>query len=113
LKNDVTVPSKSTKQKNFFKTNKFFVDVLKVNDENSRAGSVVRGVYSQIRIRTKMSWIRIPQHCLVVSWSLPKLIQKETFCAVFQIRIHMFLGHPDPELFERILKEIDSSTRKN
>ncbi len=31
-----------------------------------------------------------PQHCLVVSWSLPKLIQKETFCAMFQKRIRMF-----------------------
>jgi hypothetical protein len=35
LKNDVNVPSKSKKQKNFF-LNLFFVSVLKVNDENSR-----------------------------------------------------------------------------
>ena len=38
LKNDVNVPSKSNKQKNFF-LNLFFVGVLKVNDENSRIGS--------------------------------------------------------------------------
>jgi hypothetical protein len=35
LKNDVNVPSKSNKQKNFLKI-LVFVGVLKVNDENSR-----------------------------------------------------------------------------
>jgi hypothetical protein len=35
LKNDVNVPSKSNKQKNF-EQNSFFVDVLTVNDENRR-----------------------------------------------------------------------------
>jgi hypothetical protein len=44
LKNYVNVPSKSKKQKFFYK-NFFFVGILKVNDENSR-----------IRIRI---WIRI------------------------------------------------------
>jgi hypothetical protein len=34
LKNDVNVPSKSNKQKNFF--NSFFAGVLKVNNEKSR-----------------------------------------------------------------------------
>jgi hypothetical protein len=45
LKNDVNIPSKSNKQKIFFKL--VFVGVLKVNDENSR-----------IRIYTKILWIR-------------------------------------------------------
>ncbi len=35
IENDVNVPSKSEKQKNFF-FNKFFVGILKVNDENRR-----------------------------------------------------------------------------
>ncbi len=67
MKNDVRVhvSSKSNKQKNFFK--KFFVGVLKVNDENSRIRirnpdpyPLVRGMDSGIRNRiyTKMSWIR-------------------------------------------------------
>jgi hypothetical protein len=48
LKNDVNVPTKSNKQKNFLKK-LFFVGILKENDENSR-----------IRIRTHCSetWIR-------------------------------------------------------
>jgi hypothetical protein len=46
LKNDVNVPSKSKKQKNF-KNNKFFVGILKVNGENSR-----------IWIHQSEAWIR-------------------------------------------------------
>ncbi len=45
--------------------NKFFVDILKVNDENSRIriqgpnpDSLARGLDPRIRIQTKMSWIR-------------------------------------------------------
>ncbi len=48
LKNDVNVPSKSKKQKNFF-LNQFFVGVLKVNDEKSRI---------RIRIHQSEAWIR-------------------------------------------------------
>jgi hypothetical protein len=36
LKNDVNVPSKSSKQKIFLKQNLFFVHILRVNDENNR-----------------------------------------------------------------------------
>jgi hypothetical protein len=50
LKNDVNVPSKSNKQKNFVK-NSFFVGVLEVNDENSR-------IRISIRIHTKIAWKR-------------------------------------------------------
>jgi hypothetical protein len=46
LKNYVNVPSKSNKQKKFFR-NKFFVAILKVIDENSR-----------IRIHLSEAWIR-------------------------------------------------------
>jgi hypothetical protein len=50
------------KQKNFF-INKFFVTVLKVNDEKEQdldphPDPLVRGMDPQIRIHTKMSWIR-------------------------------------------------------
>jgi hypothetical protein len=45
LKNDVNLPSKSNK--NFFVKIKFFVGILKVNDENSR-----------IRIHQSETWIR-------------------------------------------------------
>jgi hypothetical protein len=45
LKNDVNVPSKSNKQKNFFLTS-FFVGILKVDDENIRIQ-----IRIQIRIR--------------------------------------------------------------
>ncbi len=48
LKNYVNVPSKSNKQKNFYK-NQFFVDILKVNDKNSRI---------RIRIHQLEAWIR-------------------------------------------------------
>ncbi len=41
LKNNVNVPSKSNKQKNFF-LNWFFVGVLKVNDKNSRIRIQIR-----------------------------------------------------------------------
>jgi hypothetical protein len=44
LKNDINLPSKSNKQKNYF-FQIFFVGVLKVNDENSRI---------QIRIRIRI-----------------------------------------------------------
>ncbi len=51
LKNDVNVPSKSIKQKNFF-LNQFFVGLLKVNDENR---------WIRIRTRTRIhqseAWI--------------------------------------------------------
>ncbi len=68
MKNDVNVPSKSNKQKNVFKLN-LFVDILKVNDKNSRIriqdpdpdpDSLVRGMGPRIRIRihAKMLWIR-------------------------------------------------------
>jgi hypothetical protein len=68
LKNDVNVLSKSNKQK--FVLNYFFVDILKVNDKNSRIQNpdpdpdtnpdpLARGMDSRIRIRTKiMSWNR-------------------------------------------------------
>ncbi len=53
MKNDVNVPSKSNKQKNFvLKIIFYVVGFLKVNDENSR------GMDPQIYIRIKMSWIR-------------------------------------------------------
>ncbi len=52
LKNDVNIPSKSTKQKNLEK-NYFFVDVLKVTDENMQdPDPLVRGMDQRIRIRT-------------------------------------------------------------
>jgi hypothetical protein len=55
LKNDVKVPSKSTKKKTFFLIS--FFDVLKVNDENSRIrpdpDPLVRGIDPRIRIHTK------------------------------------------------------------
>jgi hypothetical protein len=39
FENDVNVPSKRNKQKNFKKKNLFSVGILKVNDENSRIRS--------------------------------------------------------------------------
>jgi hypothetical protein len=48
----------------------FFVAILKVNDENiAGSGSEPDGMDPRIRIRirTKMSWIRIPQHCAEVT----------------------------------------------
>jgi hypothetical protein len=64
LKNYVNVPLKRNKQENL--ENKFvFVVILKVSDENSwiriqdpDPDPLVRGIDPQIRIRTKMSWIR-------------------------------------------------------
>jgi hypothetical protein len=60
LKNYVNFPSKSKKQKMFFKL--VFVGILKVNDEYSRdlnpdPDPLVRGMDLQIRIHTKMPWI--------------------------------------------------------
>ncbi len=70
LKKDVNVPSKSNKQKKFNKK-LVFDGILKVSDENSRIqiqdpdsdpnpDPLVRGMDPriQIRIHTKMSWIR-------------------------------------------------------
>jgi hypothetical protein len=57
LKKDVNVPSKSNKQKNFFKIN--FVGVLKVNDNPDPS---IGGIDRRIRIRTKM-WLRTPPGC--------------------------------------------------
>ncbi len=55
FKNDVNVPSKRNGQKNLEK-NQFFVGILKVNYETP--DPLVRAIDPQIRIRTKMSWIR-------------------------------------------------------
>ncbi len=56
LKNDVNVPSKSNKQTDFF------VDILKIFDENGRIRIRIwihqSEVRIRIRIRTKISWIR-------------------------------------------------------
>ncbi len=54
LKNDVNVPSKSNKQKDFFLTS-FFVGILKVNDENIRIQIRIR---IRIRIYQSGAWIR-------------------------------------------------------
>ncbi len=54
LKNDVNVPTKSNKPKNLEKKLFFFVDVLKVIDENNRIRICMRiiGMDPRIRIRT-------------------------------------------------------------
>jgi hypothetical protein len=58
LKNDVNVPSKSNKQKNFFLKFVFCWHLVQVNDENSRIriqDPLVIGMDPRIRIHTKMS----------------------------------------------------------
>ncbi len=80
LKNDVNAPSKSNKQKSFFLLASWRsmtkISRIRIQDPDPEPNPdpLVRGMDPRIRIRiySKISWIRIPEHCFttLLDWSM-------------------------------------------
>ncbi len=112
LKNHVKEPSKTNKQKNFEKT-KFFVDILKVTEENSRIRIRTRIHYSEVWIRGSGSVQKFHVSATLVLTRLYILVNQSTKTPELSIRLS-FDANPDPAFeFNARIQGFDKKKMQN